>query len=173
MIVKIERRQGQAIEAAIGQSRVLFVAAIIFMAWVVLLSAREPLSYLEAKYFPTVTNFTQNLDVSYCDGSDAIVFGTMNKLRGNYISQQHQTFYFLKDQEYQQRAFVTFLDQPENQTRNRSPHKQTWGPWLLHDACSGEFDAWATSVGHESFHPFWILKTSLGPFDIPSKSVAK
>ena len=103
-----------------------------------------------------------------CDGRDALVSGTMSKVRSDarYIDGRQQVYYGDPAGRFR-RAMFEFEDQQDGTPTSRPPGVQEWGPWRLRGGCVTEFTTWFTSVEHRPWHGFYPLPTVSGPFPLP------
>jgi len=156
--------------AAASQMKTLIVALIAIVGWLGFLATKEDLSVWEASAYPVLTDARYDGDRSYCDDDDAVVFGYMTKWRGEYIDGKQIVHVFLTGTDIISRRRVIFMDQPPDAPTNRLAGELEFGPWKIVDACNGRYDRWSTVVEHSSWHPFWTLKSTMGPFPLPTSS---
>lgn len=103
-----------------------------------------------------------------CDGRDAIVSGTLSKVRSDatYAEGRQQIFYGTPEGR-SRRTFFEFMDQQQGTPTNRPPGVQDWGPWRLIGGCVTEYATWFSTVEHRPWHGLWPLPTVSGPFPLP------
>lgn len=107
-----------------------------------------------------------------CDGRDAIVSGTLSKVRtdASYIDGRQQIFYGEPNGRFRS-TFFEFMDQQPGVPTNRPLGVQEWGPWRLIGGCITGYATWFTTVEHRAWHGFWPLPTTAGPFPLPRAKV--
>lgn len=107
-----------------------------------------------------------------CDGRDAIVSGTLSKVRSDakYVEGKQVIYFGSPDGKFRRTVF-DFLDDSPNLPSNRPPGVQEWGPWRLSGGCVTEYTTWFTTVEHRPWHQLWNLATTVGPFPLPRAKV--
>ncbi len=107
-----------------------------------------------------------------CDGRDAIVSGTLSKVREDAkYAPGRQVIYYGSPWGLSRRAFWEPMDQPPDVPMNRPTGVQDWGPWRLVGGCVTTYESWFTTVEHTPWHGLWNLVTTSGPFPLPRAPV--
>ncbi len=109
---------------------------------------------------------------AHCDGRDAVVSGTMSKVRSDaiYIDGRQQIYYG-DPSGRSRKAFFEFMDDQEGTPTNRPRGVQDWGPWRLMGGCVTDYTTWFSTVEHRPWHGFWELPTTIGPFPLPRAKI--
>ncbi|MCQ0986382.1 hypothetical protein [Jiella marina] len=102
-----------------------------------------------------------------CDGRDAIVSGTLSKVRRARYLPGRQVVYYGRPDGVSRRAWWRPMDQPDGAPKSRPPGVQDWGPWRLIGGCATRYETWFTTVEHEPWHGLYPLVTNSGPFALP------
>ncbi|WP_062111176.1 hypothetical protein [Aureimonas sp. AU40] len=107
-----------------------------------------------------------------CEGRDAIVTGTMSKVRTDavYVDGRQQIYYGDPAGRFRP-TFFEFEDAQEGTPTNRLRGVQDWGPWRLLGGCVTEYTTWFSTVEHRPWHGFWNLPTTIGPFPLPRAKI--
>lgn len=99
-------------QAATMQRRILVGTMIAFIGWIGIQWAIARAPDFEAAAFPIVTDFSQTF--AWCEGDDAMVSGTMRKVRGAEYVRGGQSIYAGTPDGVHRRMFYRFEDQPMN-----------------------------------------------------------
>lgn len=159
-------KQGRVLDAAISQIRVLVVASALMLLWLGALALSDELAAWEVREYPAFVEFEQ-LDVACVDG-DAHLSGEFFKLPGReYIVGKQTNYVYLKRSGAIKRMVTRYLDQPPDAPPNKPVGLNAWGPWVLVGACSDKYEMWGATVEHTSWHPFWTLRSTIGPLPLP------
>ena len=104
---------------------------------------------------------------AHCDGRDAIVSGTLSKVRRDAVFDPGRHFvYFGMPDGRLRRAAWSFVSQG-----NRPIGVQDWGPWRLDGGCVSAYTTWFTTTEHTPWHRLWPLPTLSGPFPLPRATI--